>query len=517
MPLAIELAAGWLHVLSVDEITQELKQGLDILATEARDAPQRHRSIHAVFNYSWSMLQPAEQDIFMRLSVFRAGFTRQAAQQVAGASLQQLAGFVDKSFLRRDPNSGRLEIHELLRQFAQEQLEKTPDLHLSAQDAHAAYYAEFMQERWVDLKGKRQTLALVEIIADIENVRAAWRTYQDQRTASQMWMFIKGLWYVYWNRWWNHAGMVLFAQAVSALQGQDGDEQSVTVRTLAMAFQGFFMAWLDLADRGYELAKQSVAILGQLNHPESLVLANISLSVNAYMLGRYAEHLEAVNEILKITPEHGDKWLSAYGYFAAGMIFLVKEDYPESKRLAESGLKFTEEIGDVIGSSLHLIVLGHVALDSGEHEKAREFYLRCLETSQQVGFPFGIQTASKYLGKVDLSIGKTEEAEIYLHQSLRITKEIGFVRDIINLFYEFARLRAAQGDTEGAVELLALVLQHPSSHQTRTFEGSIRDSAKELLAEIEAGLPSETFMAAIARGQELELETVVAELAGSSS
>ena len=515
MPLAIELAAGWLHVLSVDEITQELKQGIDILATEARDAPQRHRSIHAVFNYSWSMLQPVEQEIFMRLSVFRAGFTRQAAQQVAGASLQQLAGFVDKSFLRRDPNSGRLEIHELLRQFAQEQLEKTAGIHLSAQEAHAAYYAAFMQERWVDLKGKRQTLALDEIIADIENVRAAWRTYQDQRNASQMWMFIKGLWYVYWNRWWNHAGMVLFAQAVSALQGQDGDEQSVTVRTLAMAFQGFFMAWLDLADRGYELAKESVAILGQLNHPESLVLANISMSVNAYMLGRYAEHLKAVNKILKITPEHGDKWLSAYGYFAAGMIFLVKEDYPEAKRLAETGLKFTEEIGDVIGSSLHLIVLGHVALDSGEYEKAREYYLRCLETSQQVGFPFGIQTASKYLGKVDLSIGKTEEAEIYLHQSLTITKEIGFVRDIINLFYEFARLRAVQGDSERAVELLALVLQHPSSHQTRTFEGSIRDSAEELLSEIEAELPSETFMAALARGQELELEAVVAELAGS--
>jgi predicted ATPase/DNA-binding CsgD family transcriptional regulator len=516
MPLAIELAAGWLHILSVDEITQELEQGLDILTTEARDAPPRHRSIHAVFNHSWSMLQPAEQEIFMRLSVFRGGFTRQAAHQVAGASLQQLAGFVDKSFLRRDPNTGRLEIHELLRQFVQEQLDKTPGDSLYAHAAHAAYYAAFMQERWVDLKGNRQIMALSEIEADIENVRAAWRTYQDQRNASQMWMFIKGIWYVYWNRWWNHAGMVLFAGAVSALQGQD-DEESVTVRTLAMAFQGFFMAWLDMADRGYELAKESVAILGQLDHPESLVLACISLSVNAYMLGRYSVHLKAVNKILKITPELEDKWLVAYGYFAAGMIFLVKEDYPAAKRLAESGLKLTEEIGDVIGSSLHLIVLGHVALDSGEHEKARGFYLRCLKTSEQVGFPFGIQTASKYLGKVDLSIGKIGEAEIYLLQSLTITKEIGFVRDIINLFYEFARLRAAQGDAEGAVKLLALVLQHPSSHQTRSFEGSIRDSAKELLAEIKTELPSETYMTALACGQELELGAVIAELVGSRS
>ena len=115
MPLAIELAAAWLHILNVGEIAEELETCLELLAIDMRDAPERHRSIHTVFDHSWSMLDQTEQEIFMRLSVFRGGFTRNAAQHVAGAALQQLAGLVNKSFLSHDPDSGCLKFHELLR------------------------------------------------------------------------------------------------------------------------------------------------------------------------------------------------------------------------------------------------------------------------------------------------------------------------------------------------------------------------------------------------------------------
>ena len=76
-----------------------------------------------------------------------------------------------------------------------------------------------------------------------------------------------------------------------------------------MAFQGYFMAWLDLADQGYELAEESVAILGKLNHPEALALAYVSMGVNAYMLGWYTEEIKASNKMLKIAAEIDDKWL----------------------------------------------------------------------------------------------------------------------------------------------------------------------------------------------------------------
>jgi predicted ATPase/DNA-binding CsgD family transcriptional regulator len=511
MPLAIELAAAWLHILNVDEIAEELEKDLDILATEVRDLPERHRSIHTVFDHSWSMLHQAEQEIFMHLSVFRGGFTREAAQQVAGASLQILAGLVNKSFLSHDPDSGRLEVHELLRQYAQERLGKTPEDSICAQEAHAAYYAEFMLQRWGHLRGNRQLLALAEIEADIENVRAAWRYYVDQRNAAQMWKFINGLWHVYWIRGWNHAGMELFAEAASALQGAEDDE-SAALRVLARAFQGYFMAWLGLSEQGYELAEESVETLQQLNHPEALVYAHLSLGVNAFFLNRYTENIKAVNKMLEIATEIDDKWLLAYSLWGASMGALLKEDFAEARRLAELSLNLNEVIGDVMDSSLPLIVLGHVALAGGEHEAARGYYLRCLKISQEIGFHYAIQTSSKYLGKVALSMGKITEAEDYLLQCLTITKEVGFVRDIINLFYEFARLQVAQDNSEQAVELLAVVLKHPASQSARMLEGPIRDSAKVLLAELEDELPQETYAEALKRGQQLELDGVIADL-----
>jgi tetratricopeptide (TPR) repeat protein len=511
MPLAIELAAAWLHILNVKEIAEELEKGLDILSAKVRDTPERHHSIRAVFDHSWSLLDQEERETFKLLSVFRGGFTRQAAQQVTGASLQLLAELVNKSLLNHDPDSGRLEIHEMLRQYAQDRLEKTPEASITAQETHAAYFAEFMHQRWGHLKGPRQILALAEIEADIENVRAAWRYYLDQKNALKLWKFINGLWYVYWIRWWNHAGMGLFAEAVRALQ-DTGDEDAVALRGLAMAFQGYFMAWLDLADRGYELAKESVEILQRSDHPEALVLAYDSLGVNAYMLNRYSEEIIASNEMLKIATDLDDKWLLAFTLFAVSMGALLKEDYAQARRLADSNSRLNQEIGDLIGSTLPLIVLGRAALACGELESARDFYLRCLNMSERAGFHYAIQTSTKYLGKVTLAMGKSKEAEKYMLQSLRITKEIGFVRDIVNLFYEFARLRLVQNHPEQAVELLAFVLQHPASRQARMFEGRIRDSAEALLAKLAGELSPETYAAALERGQELELEGVIDDL-----
>jgi tetratricopeptide (TPR) repeat protein len=191
---------------------------------------------------------------------------------------------------------------------------------------------------------------------------------------------------------------------------------------------------------------------------------------------------------------------------------LIKEDYVEAKLQAESQLDLNEEIGDVIGSTTPLIVLGHVAFARSEHTEARRYYLRCLKISEEVRFHYAIQTSSKYLGKVALSMGEIAEAEKYLVQSLIISKEIGFVRDIINLIYEFARLWVAQDNSEQAVELIAFVLQHPASYESRMLEGRIRDSAKDLLTKLEDELPLEVYKMALERGQELDLDEIITEL-----
>lgn len=137
MPLAILLAAGWVDVLPLDDIAAEIARSLDVLETQTRNIPERHRSIQAAFNASWKQLSAVDQRALSWLSVFRGGFTREAAQQVAGVNLRTLANLTAKSFLRHVPESGRYEIHALLRLYASERL-------VDAQAAHTAHMNYFL-------------------------------------------------------------------------------------------------------------------------------------------------------------------------------------------------------------------------------------------------------------------------------------------------------------------------------------------------------------------------------------
>jgi ATP/maltotriose-dependent transcriptional regulator MalT len=138
-PLAIVLAAVWVETLSVREIADEIERSLDLLEAEMRDVPARHRSIRAMFDSTWNRVTEAERDVLMKLSVFRGSFTRDAVQKVMGAELQTIKTLVDKSLLRRDHDTGRYEIHELLRQYAETQLEASGGAD-AARDAHCEYY-----------------------------------------------------------------------------------------------------------------------------------------------------------------------------------------------------------------------------------------------------------------------------------------------------------------------------------------------------------------------------------------
>jgi len=172
MPLGIELAAAWVRVLPCKQIADEIERSLEILETAAPNMPVRHRNMRAVFEPTWERLSEVERDVFMKLSVFRGGFTREAAEAVAGATPRILSVLVDKSLLRID-DSERYDLHELLRQYSEEHLLRRGNLDL-IRDAHSVFYADFCSHLEQDIKGLRQLEALNEIEADFENVRTAW-------------------------------------------------------------------------------------------------------------------------------------------------------------------------------------------------------------------------------------------------------------------------------------------------------------------------------------------------------
>ena len=143
LPLALELAASWADTLSLDQILVETRHSLGFLQAEWRDAPERQRSMRAVFDVSWQRLTEAEQAAFSQLSVFRGGFGREAAAQVVlgtAAAPRLLATLVRKSFLQHDPATHRYHVHELLRQYGSKKLNADPALETATRDQHSQYY-----------------------------------------------------------------------------------------------------------------------------------------------------------------------------------------------------------------------------------------------------------------------------------------------------------------------------------------------------------------------------------------
>ncbi len=177
LPLALELAAAWAHVLSLREIADQLRRDLSLLESQRRDLPLRQRSVRATFTYSWGLLSPREQQALARLSVFRNGCSTEAAALVAGASLPTLASLIDTSLLRREDGADgqtRFDMHELVRQFVAERLHEDSLAEDGARDRHAAYFLETLSARERDLYSHRQLDALNALKPDLDNLRVAW-------------------------------------------------------------------------------------------------------------------------------------------------------------------------------------------------------------------------------------------------------------------------------------------------------------------------------------------------------
>jgi len=267
MPLGIELAAAWVQMFSCQEIAEQIEYDLDFLSTSMRDVPERHRSTRAVFEHSWSRLSEEERRVFRKLSVFRGGFRKQAAELVTDISLPQLFALVYKSLVRTDP-SGRLEIHEILRQYAEERLQQIPDEAEQARDKHCDYYAEFLHRMEERLEGVERREALEEMGKEIENVRAGWDWAVSQGNESAIGKYVESLFLFYETRGWFHDGEEAFGRAAQRLE-EVGQEGSVVVWRL-LARQGRMAYQIGLFEKAERLLQRSLAAFRRLDVPEEV-------------------------------------------------------------------------------------------------------------------------------------------------------------------------------------------------------------------------------------------------------
>jgi serine/threonine protein kinase/tetratricopeptide (TPR) repeat protein len=421
MPLGILLAAAWVGALSLKEITEEIGMSLDFLETEMHDIPTRQRSIRAVFDYSWTLLDENERIVFSKLSVFHGGFTREAAQAVAHASLRQLTTLVNKSLLRRDPDSGRFEIHELLRQYGDEQLEKSGEAG-AVRDAHSAYFADFMRLREVDLKGKRQRDAGQEIETDFDNIRQAWHYTVSQAQIERLGQFLYSLNLVAYQHKQYSELVGMFADAVETLQPTFGEHRNYG-RLLVL--YGQCLEGLGQLENAENQLRRALAIAQA--EKDVFGIAQVSLWLARVIdpsVSKREEARELCEKSILIFRELGDDYELANALHYQGYLLWVEQKHRESLELNRQVLEVRRRLGDDIGAATSLYNM----VGSLYFTNPIEAETQCREVLalyKRLNQPFGVAVSVCRLAAIELYKGDLEIARLHGEDSLRIGREIG--------------------------------------------------------------------------------------------
>ena len=275
LPLALELAAGWVKTLSCREIAEELQRNLDILAAREKDRPERHRSMQAVFDYSWCLMAADEQAVLRRFAVFRGGGDRDAAEQVTEATLYLLAGLVEKSLLRHDPDRGRYDMQELLRQYAQERLEESGDED-QVRDLHSHYYAALCHVRQDIAYSSEKAAFLHQVNAELDNVRVSWAWALEREDYEVIDLLVDTL-AVYYSDYSRTIELGAMCQAANAKLSTCPGRRERAILGRVLARQGNWTAMQSRFDEAESLLRQSMAIAREQNNLEELYFAQRDL------------------------------------------------------------------------------------------------------------------------------------------------------------------------------------------------------------------------------------------------
>ncbi|RIK40389.1 MAG: hypothetical protein DCC55_15215 [Chloroflexi bacterium] len=506
MPLAIELAAAWAGSLTATAIADEIERDLDFLATPRRNVAAKHRSIQIVFQRTWQLLTPEERAVFKRLSVFRGGFDRAAAEYVAGASLATLAGLVDKSLLRRGAG-GRYEIHELLRQYAEEQLAQTAADQVDAHDRHSSYYADFLYEQINELT-TQQRGALARTATELDNIRVAWQWATRQakladlaRAAMAFFAFCQGqsryregvealaaafhaladlptsptcnqtCAELLTGRGWLELRLGRIDQAAQALEMaatfyETGDLLPVPVMgsdpaaalPLVAVIRGDYAGAEAAAERAWQSASAR-------NDPANLALTGYSRTSAAIALGKYSEALQYAEDTLALTKAVGNQWFLAYVYNHLGEATQALGERAAAKEYYKSSYAIRQEFADPEGMAVALNHLGELALLDHDFAQARDLYQQSLAIYQEIGDQGGLVQALQGLGLAAWRLDDEAQARHHLQRALQLAATAQLTPLVLSVIVEIGLFLLEDGLAEQGWSALAFAFHHPATDQ----------------------------------------------------
>ncbi|HET7037253.1 MAG TPA: tetratricopeptide repeat protein [Thermomicrobiaceae bacterium] len=467
LPLAVELAAPWLKTLSPAALLSRLEHHRLVLASGARDLPERLQTLRGAIAWSFELLHPEEQRVFTRLAVFRAGCTLEAAEAVAGADNPAdlptiLAELIDKSLLiqAEDPEGlPRFSMLETIHEYAEEQL-ATSGEGPAVRQRLVAFFRDLVEQAELASRGPEQGLWLRRLTSDYDNLRAALEYtiaagYVDDgcRLAGALWRY----WYArgayaegtYWlervlgfSRGSESAARAKCSFGTGVLAEAQGDFERARARLLesatAFAEQGeaaeaaLATAQLGLVERDQgdtrragQLLEQSLAKLSALGDTWGAALVRNHLGAIAVGASELAVGEAWLRESLRGFRAVPDLWGVALVTGNLGTLALRQGDVDRAAILLEETLSLQEHLGERRGVAITLGRLARLSVTRDDLRRARRLYLESLSLQQEMRDDSGIASTLERLAQVQSRLGQPSVALRYASAATRLRAAIG--------------------------------------------------------------------------------------------
>jgi predicted ATPase/DNA-binding CsgD family transcriptional regulator/Tfp pilus assembly protein PilF len=460
LPLAIELAAARIRVLTPAALLERLANRLQILTSRNRNVPQRQQTMRDAIDWSHELLSPEDQQLFRRLSVFNGGFDLAALEAVVGhldsgdgppdpfELLDQITALVDQSLVRqldRVADQPRFAMYQTIHEFAEGELAARDETD-AARRAHAEWVVGLIETGAPMLAGPDQLDWLDRFETEHDNIRAALAFAIEERE-TDLAHRVAGLLWGFWslrghqqegNRWYqrvlelpidvptvDYAHCLRGAAEIASEQGRFAEAMEHYERALAIA-------------RSFGDSRQERQITG--------AMANA-----AYGQGSFDEATRLHREAIALHEAAGDRAALAKSFNNLGTVSLYLNRLDEAEAEYGRAREILVELGDRRSALVVLGNIGSVVRARGESERSVEIQREVLAGMREIGDERGIGSALSNLANAYVELGDLDQAERYCRQSLEILEQLGLTRMIALAQLSLAQIAMGRGENVAAI------------------------------------------------------------------
>ncbi|MCO5222279.1 MAG: tetratricopeptide repeat protein [Thermomicrobiales bacterium] len=512
IPLALELAAARVSVLSPEALRTRLSSRLSLLTSTSRDLPERHQTLRAAIEWSYALLSPEEQTAFRALSVFQGGWSLAGAQAVTGsdevATMEILASLHDKSLVRlseTDDGEPRYSMLETIQEYGYEQLSGSGELE-QARSVHADFYVQLTELSLVPIEGgPRQQYWLGVIDREISNIRFAFQWFLDRKAAVQAIDLSTNLWYYWSARGPTSEGQGWLEKSLNLAGELDPLVRASALRRLAniCVDRGDLRNAESFYRSSLEIVQGSDDVLG-------LAQSLSGLGMVAGMQGRSEEEYAPQAEALRLCREHGAKRGMAICLFNLALWARNTGRIDEAFGYYDEALPLQTDVGDEVGLAFNKAYRAQLWADRGEFETAAMLLEDAEQIFGKMALPDGLHLCWLRRSSVESRRGNIARASVLSADAYHAYRAFGSRAWLAEAAETRASVLAETGDFVEAAELLGAA-NYLRGQSGAAISAVDRPGVENVIAKLRDAMGEHWFTLHWELGQEREMRATWAD------